>query len=89
MREDDLRESSNVEDRRGMSGAGKGGLGIGAVVVLTLIGWATGINPAALIGGAEQVQQTLNPQQQQAQQGRQGAPSDEMGRFVAKVLGET
>ncbi len=89
MREDDLRESSNVEDRRGMSGVGKGGLGIGAVVVLTLIGWATGINPAALIGGAEQVQQTLNPQQQQAQQGRQGAPSDEMGRFVAKVLGET
>ena len=89
MREDDLRESSNVEDRRGMSGAGKGGLGIGAIVVLTLIGWATGINPAALIGGAEQVQQTLNPQQQQAQQGRQGAPSDEMGRFVAKVLGET
>ena len=89
MREDDLRESSNVEDRRGMSGAGKGGLGIGAVVVLTLIGWATGINPAALIGGAEQVQQTLNPQPQTAQQGRQGAPTDEMGQFVAKVLGET
>lgn len=89
MREDDLRESSNVEDRRGMSGVGKGGLGIGAVIVLTLIGWATGINPAALIGGAEQVQQTLNPQQQQAQQGRQGAPTDEMGQFVAKILGET
>ncbi len=89
MREDDLRESSNVEDRRGMSGAGKGGLGIGAIVVLTLIGWATGINPAALIGGAEQVQQTLSPQQQQAQQGRQGAPSDQMGQFVAKILGET
>lgn len=89
MREDDLRESSNVEDRRGMSGAGKGGLGIGAIVVLTLIGWATGINPAALIGGAEQVQQTISPQQQQAQQGRQGAPTDQMGQFVAKVLGET
>lgn len=89
MREDDLRESSNVEDRRGMSGAGKGGLGIGAIVVLTLIGWATGINPAALIGGAEQVQQTLAPQQQQAQTGRQGAPTDQMGQFVAKILGET
>lgn len=88
MREDDLRESTNVEDRRGMSGVGKGGLGIGAVVVLTLIGWVTGINPAALIGGAEQVQQQMAPQQQ-AQQGKQGAPSDEMGRFVAKILGET
>ena len=72
-----------------MSGAGKGGLGIGAIVVLTLIGWATGINPAALIGGAEQVQQTISPQQQQAQQGRQGAPTDQMGQFVAKILGET
>ena len=93
MREDDLRESSNVEDRRGMSGVGKGGLGIGAVLVLTLIGWVTGINPAALIGGAEQVQQTLAPQQQaqqgQAPQGKAGAPTDAMGVFVAKILGET
>ena len=89
MREDDLRESSNVEDRRGMSGVGKGGLGIGAIVVLTLIGWVTGINPAALIGGAEVVQQTISPQQRQQQQAQQGAPTDQMGRFVAKILGET
>ena len=85
--EDDLRQSSNVEDRRGISGAGKGGLGIGAVIVLTLIGWATGINPAALIGGAEQVQQQFQPQQ--SQQGQRGAPDDQMGTFVAKILGET
>lgn len=88
MREDDLRESSNVEDRRGMSGVGKGGLGIGAVLVLTLIGWVTGINPATLIGGAEVVQQQISPQQQ-AQQGTAGAPADKMGIFVAKILGET
>ena len=88
MREDDLRESSNVEDRRGMSGVGKGGLGIGAIVVLTLIGWVTGINPAALIGGAEVVQQTMSPAQQQAQSQR-GAPADDTGKFVAKILGET
>ena len=88
MREDDLRESSNVEDRRGISGVGKGGLGIGAVLVLTLIGWVTGINPATLIGGAETVQQQVAPQQQ-AQQGKAGAPTDQMGTFVAKILGET
>ena len=88
MREDDLRESSNIEDRRGMSGVGKGGLGIGAVLVLTLIGWVTGINPATLIGGAEVVQQQMAPQQQ-AQQGRAGAPTDQLGIFVAKILGET
>ena len=88
MREDDLRESSNIDDRRGMSGVGKGGLGIGAVLVLTLIGWVTGINPATLIGGAEIVQQQMAPPQQ-AQQGRAGTPADQVGIFVAKVLGET
>ena len=54
MREDDLRESSNIEDRRGspgggIGGAGVGGLGVGAVLVLTLLGWAFGIDPSVLI----------------------------------------
>lgn len=89
MQEDDLRQSSNVEDRRGMSGVGKGGLGIGAVLVLTLIGWATGINPALLIGGAETVQQTISPQSQQQAQAPRGAPSDQMGKLVSRILGET
>lgn len=89
MQEDDLRQSSNVEDRRGMSGVGKGGLGIGAVLVLTLIGWATGINPALLIGGAETVQQTISPQSQQQAQAPRGAPSDQIGKLVSRILGET
>ena len=91
MREDDLRASNNVEDRRGsrIGGVGAGGLGIGAVLVLTLIGWVTGINPAVLIGGAEQVQQHINPPQQSQQQAQQGAPTDQMGQFVARILGET
>ena len=55
MQDDDLRASDNVEDRRGMGGATKGGLGIGAIVVLSLIGWATGIDPRTLINGAEMV----------------------------------
>ncbi len=87
MRDDDLRISTNVEDRRGMSGGAKGGLGIGAVIVLTLIGWATGIDPSTLIGGAELV--TGGGQPQVAQQTRPGAPADEIGTFVARVLGET
>lgn len=87
MREDDLRESSNIEDRRGMGGVATGGLGIGAVVVLSLIGWAFGINPAVLINGAEQVAGA--PAATEAPAGRRGAPDDEMGRFVARVLGET
>ncbi len=87
MNEDDLRVSQNVEDRRGMGAAGAGGLGIGAVVVLTLIGWVTGINPATLIGGAEQLGlgQSAPTQSSTAP----GAPNDQVGTFVAKILGET
>lgn len=88
MREDDLRESSNIEDRRGMGGVATGGLGLGAVVVLSLLGWAFGINPAVLINGAEQVAGSA-PATTQAPAGRTGAPDDETGRFVARVLGET
>ncbi len=44
MRWDDFRRSSNVEDDRGASGGfgmpGRGGLGIGTIIILALIGWA-------------------------------------------------
>ena len=54
MRWEDFRTSSNVEDRRGMGlPGGAGGLGIGTIVILGLIGWALGIDPRILIGGAE------------------------------------
>jgi predicted metalloprotease len=87
MRDDDLRISSNIEDRRGMGGVARGGLGIGAIVVLSLIGWATGIDPRLLIGGAEMVTGGDSPSQ--VAPGRSGAPTDQVGIFVAKVLGET
>ena len=63
MRWDDFRRSDNVEDDRGDGGGfggggfglpvGGGGLGIGTMIVLGLIGWALGIDPSILIGGAE------------------------------------
>src|SRR3954447_723815 len=87
MRDDDLRISSNIEDRRGMSGVARGGLGIGAIVVLSLIGWATGIDPRLLIGGSEMI--TGGDAPSQVVPGRSGAPTDQLGIFVAKVLGET
>ena len=76
MRWDDLRISSNIEDRRGMGGfpGGGGGMGVGAMVVLGLLGWALGIDPRLLIGGAEVVQ-SYRQQSAPVQQGRLGAPS--------------
>ncbi|MBV8792232.1 MAG: zinc metallopeptidase [Pseudolabrys sp.] len=102
MRWDDFRQSSNVEDYRGEEGGGGGGfgipvgggLGIGTVVVLGLIGWALGIDPSILIGGAEILTGNggMQPRYEQPTQRaptRTGAPSDEAGQFVAAVLGNT
>jgi uncharacterized protein len=92
MRLDELPKSDRIEDRRGgPSGfpGGRGGLGIGMIVVLGLIGWALGIDPRILIGGAEMM--SRNDQQQQSDAGstKTGLPSDEMGQFVSAVLGST
>lgn len=89
MRWEDFRTSSNVEDRRGMGiPGGAGGLGIGTIVVLGLISWALGIDPRILIGGAEMINGGGSGYEQ-AQQGRQGTPQDETGRFAAAILGNT
>jgi predicted metalloprotease len=98
MRWDDFRRSDNVEDARGeggMSGGGgmrlpggRGGLWIGTIVVLGLIGWALGIDPRLLIGGAEMIGGGTQVEQRTPEQ-KAGAPSDKQGQFVAAVLGST
>jgi predicted metalloprotease len=88
MRLDDLPTSDRVEDRRGLPG-GRAGIGIGTVIILGLIGWALGIDPRVLIGGAEMMSQSQQQQVDTGQSGPTGAPSDEMGHFVSAVLGST
>jgi predicted metalloprotease len=87
MEEDDLRASTNIDDRRGMSGATRGGLGLGAIIIVTLLSWATGINPALLFQGAQMVEGV--GKQTQSAPGRHGTPTDQTGNFVARILGET
>lgn len=100
MRWDDFRSSDNVEDRRGDGGGGgfrmpggRGGLGIGTIIIVGIVGWALGINPAVLIGGLEAINGMgagSAPQQQAAPRtAPQGAPKDELGRFAAAVLAQT
>ena len=100
MRIDELPRSDNVEDRRG-GGGGWGGfpppraghLGMGTIIILVIAGWALGINPLYLIGGAEILSGLRGGSQQQQTQAppSTGAetPSDQMGKFVAGVLGST
>ncbi len=100
MRWDDFRRSDNIEDDRdaGYGGGGYGGgfglpgggLGIGTVIVLGLIGWATGIDPRILIGGAELINGGSHYQQPyQPSARRTGTPNDRTGQFVAAILGNT
>jgi predicted metalloprotease len=97
MRWEDYGTSANVEDRRGGGGGmglpgGVGGLGIGGMIVLTLIGWALGIDPSVLIGGAEMATRGGREDSgysRQAPQGQTGAPSDQQGRFASSILKST
>lgn len=92
MRWQGNRESSNVEDARGMGGGGGGGfriggggLSIGSIVIAVIAGWIFGINPLALLG---MVDGGSAPAQQQ-----QPAPAppaeDTQARFVSVVLADT
>lgn len=49
MRLNGRRISSNVDDRRRMSGGGKAGIGIGGLVVIALITWLMGGNPLSVL----------------------------------------
>ena len=95
MQWEDYRQSENLEDRRGSGGGfagmpgGRGGVGIGTMVVLGLLGWALGIDPRLLIGGAELIGGIGGrsaPTEEQRKSA--GPPQDEMGRFVSAVLAQ-
>jgi predicted metalloprotease len=104
MRIDQLPRSDNVEDRRsegglGRSGGiripgGRGGLGIGTIIVLVLVGWWLGIDPSILIGGADILTGGGTTQQHTrdapgSNQADTQAPSDQTKEMVSAVLGST
>ena len=61
MRLDGRRESSNVEDRRGLSGGAKAGIGgIGAVIIAALFAWMSGGDP--LSAGLQAAQEQMGAQ---------------------------
>jgi uncharacterized protein len=97
MRLDELPRSDQVEDRRGDRSGGfsmrrTGGIGLGTIIILGIVGWALGINPLYLIGGAE-ILSHLGGSHQQSQpaptQTKAESPTDQTGEFVSAVLGST
>lgn len=82
------RQSDNIEDRRGMSfsrGAkvgGIGGLGLVAIVVISMF---LGVDPTALLQGLSGTQTSSVS----VEQNDRPAANDDMRQFVSVVLGET
>ncbi len=82
MRWQDLRRSTNIEDRRGVGGFG-GGIGIGGGVIVLLASAILGFDPRILLDGGmpvpvEQLRQATN------------SPAVAQARdFVAVVIGDT
>jgi predicted metalloprotease len=102
MRWEDYRQSDNVEDRRGDPAAGprvglpinlgRGGLGIGGLIIVGIIALALGIDPFVLLGGADRMLQgpEFNQPRPTSAPSRPGAqPQDQLGRFVSAVLAQT
>jgi uncharacterized protein len=92
MRWDEFRRSENVEDARGGGftrrvPGGAGGIGIGTLIILALVGWALGIDPAVLIGTLQNMNNET-PSRYEAPN-TAGTPDDRTGHFVAAVLGDT
>jgi predicted metalloprotease len=100
MKWEDYRQSDNIEDRRGDGGGGfglpipmgrgGGGLGIGGLIIVGLLAWFLGIDPRIIVS----IDEVLNNPQFQQQRpippsAKQGAPSDQLGRFVAATLAQT
>ncbi len=76
------RASGNVEDRRGMGAIG-GGLGVGGIAI-AVIAYFLGFDRSTVLNVAEQV-----APQRETRAPPRGAPADEMGQFVSKILGST
>src|SRR5258708_25220557 len=103
MRYDDFRRSDDIDDRRDDSGGGMGGgggfglpmggggLGIGTIIILGLVGYAFGIDPRILIGGAGNLtgRQSSSYQTDRRTGGaKTRAPTGKRGRQISGLFGE-
>ena len=89
MKLDGRRESSNVEDRRGMSGGKKAGLGLGGIIIAMAIAYFTGRNP--LEAGMQAAQQSMgqNTEVSEGQQREFTAEEQALAKFSTQILAGT
>lgn len=80
------RESTNVDDRRGISGKTAGGLGIGGIIIAALIAWATGGDPLTAVMQSAQSQMASGAQTEQREF---TAEEQELATFSKQILAGT
>ena len=85
------RESSNVEDRRGMSTGAKAGIGgLGGIIMIALFTLLSGGNLGDVIGNVVQQGALGSVQEEQAEGQREfTAEEEELAKFSRQVLGAT
>ncbi|WP_309645883.1 neutral zinc metallopeptidase [Phenylobacterium sp.] len=79
------RRGGNIEDRRGMSAAGVGGVGVGGVILAAIGYFVFGIDPSTTLAVVE----GAGGQAQQEQAGARGTTADEGGQFVDVIESST
>ncbi len=80
------RESTNVDDRRGISGKTAGGLGLGGIIIAALIAWATGGDPLTAVMQSAQSQMASGAQTEQREF---TAEEQELATFSKQILAGT
>ena len=78
------RESSNVDDRRRMSGKAIGGMGIGGIIIVGLIYLIMGRNPMEVLQNAD-----LTGSSGQTEAYQPSAEEEELASFAKKILAGT
>ena len=88
MKLDGRRESSNVEDRRGMCGGKKAGLGIGGIIIAMAIAYFTGGNP--LEAGMQAAQQSMGQNTEVSTEQREFTEEEQaLAKFSTQILAGT
>ena len=88
MKLDGRRESSNVEDRRGMSGGAKASLGgIGAIIVAALFAWMSGGDP--LSAGLQAAQQQMSARTETVDEQNFTEEEQQLAKECKQILAST
>jgi predicted metalloprotease len=87
MRLDGRRESSNVEDRRGLSGKAVAGGGIGAVIIAALFAWMSGGDP--LSAGLQAAQEQMAARTETVDEASFTEEEQELASDCKKILAST